>query len=127
MSKELGLTPEQEKQLEDYRAQNKEKVKDIHGKIKDKRKELREELQNQELDIARVAQVHSELKALEAQAEDNRLEGILKVRSILTPEQFRKFGEFTKKGKGHCGKDKHMRRKGGHMEEDVMNNAGGEE
>jgi Spy/CpxP family protein refolding chaperone len=107
ISKELGLTPEQEKELEAQRTENMEKMKELRVKTKDKREALKNELQQKELNMDRINQIHSELKVLHAEMEDNRLEGILKVRSILTLEQFEKFGKLMERHKGlHRGHKK---------------------
>jgi len=52
---------------------------------------LREELEKSELNTQKVYQINNELKQLQAQMLDNRLERILEVRKILTPAQFKKF------------------------------------
>ena len=52
---------------------------------------LRQELEKSQLNMQLVYQINNELKLLEAQILDNRLERILEVRKILTPEQFKKF------------------------------------
>ena len=43
------------------------------------------------LNIGKITQINNELKILSAQMLDRKLEGILEVRKILTPEQFKKF------------------------------------
>jgi Spy/CpxP family protein refolding chaperone len=51
----------------------------------------------------RINRLHSETKKLHAEMADHRLEGILEVREILTPEQFSEFMELTgkhRRGKG---------------------------
>ena len=91
MYKKLGLTPEQDKKLKDHRDGHRSQMETLHKEIKVKRKLLGEELQKTDFDMSKVQQVHDELKSLKARMEDNRLEGILEVRKILTPEQFSKF------------------------------------
>lgn len=104
MQKELNLTPEQAQRLKELRNQHREKRKNGWKDIRAKRQKLQEELQKPKLNEARVRQIHNELKALKAQKADQRLERILEVRKILTPEQFSKFMELTKKFKGERGK-----------------------
>ena len=66
-----------------------------------KREQIKEELQRADFDSNKVKQIHNELKSLKFQAEDHRLDGILEVRTILTPEQFNKFMELKKNRKDH--------------------------
>ncbi|OGX06283.1 MAG: hypothetical protein A2Z88_00545 [Omnitrophica WOR_2 bacterium GWA2_47_8] len=91
MYKELGLTPEQQAQLDAHKEKHRGQMKGLHEQIKAKREEVRAELQKPEVDTNKVQQVHNELKALKAQQEDHQLEGVLEVRKILTAEQFQKF------------------------------------
>ena len=58
------------------------------SQIKEKREEIRNELQRDELNIGKIAQINNELKILSAQMLDRKLEGILEVRKILTPAMF---------------------------------------
>ena len=104
MYKKLGLTPEQDKKLKDHRDGHRSQMETLHKEIKVKRKLLGEELQKTDFDMSKVQQVHDELKSLKARMEDNRLEGILEVRKILTPEQFSKFMKLKEErssGKKH--------------------------
>lgn len=97
VSKELNLTPEQEEQLKNHKTQCRETMKEFRKKIADKREELGKELQKQEIDMEKINQLNSELKAVHSEMQDNRLKGILEVREVLSPEQFAKFREFTEK------------------------------
>ncbi|MCC6543667.1 MAG: periplasmic heavy metal sensor [Nitrospirae bacterium] len=96
MYKQLGLTPLQDKQLKDHRERHRSQMDTLHKEIKAKREQLGDELQKKDFNIHRVQQVHDELKSLKARMEDYRLEGILEVRKILTPEQFSKFMKLKK-------------------------------
>ena len=88
---QLGLTPEQDKQLKDHRDRHRSQMETLHKEIEAKREQIGEELQKTDFDIRKVQQIHGDLKSLKARMEDNRLEGILEVRKILTPDQFSKF------------------------------------
>ncbi len=88
---ELNLTPDQKKQLDENKAKNHEQMKAIFQAMREKMSALREELQKDSLNMERVTQLNGDLKALQAQMLDHRLEGILAVRKILTAEQFKKF------------------------------------
>ena len=89
--KDLDLSEAQKKLLEENKKSRKEEMKSLFSRIKEKREAIRVELQKNELNIGKVTQINNELKILDAQMLDRKLEGILEVRKILTPEQFKKF------------------------------------
>ncbi len=91
--KDLGLSAEQQKLLEVNKAQQKEKTKALFNDLTQKRGLMRQELQNRELNMAAINKANNQIKQLQAQMLDYRLEGILEVRKILTPQQFNKFIE----------------------------------
>jgi len=107
MHKELGLTEDQQQRLQEHRKKHRGGMKSVHKQIKAKKQAMQEELQKDDFDKAKVRTLHSEVKALKDQAADSRLEGILGVREILTPEQFSKFKQMKKKNgfrrNGHKG------------------------
>ena len=107
--KQLGITPQQQERLKAHREQFRSQTKALFQQIKGKKDEISQELQKSNFDINKVRQIHTELKSLQGQMEDNRLEGILEVRKILTPEQFTKFMQMKKewKEKKHDGFRKH--------------------
>ncbi len=98
--KELGVTPEQEQKLKEYREKNHEQMKALQEQLKQKRDAIRQELEKADFNEAQVKTIHNELKSLLSQKEDLRLEGILEVRKILTPDQFKKFSDMMKDKKG---------------------------
>jgi len=87
----LGLTNEQRKLLEENKNKHREQTKALFAQLRQKMNSLRQELEKSELNIQEIYQTNNELKQLQAQMLDNRLERILEVRKILTPEQFKKF------------------------------------
>lgn len=108
---ELGLSPEQEKKLQDRRKAHREEMNSLYENMKAKKKELNAELQKSELNRERVKAIHSELKAFKAEKEDRRLEGMLEVREILTPDQFSKFMKIKEDRKmKRWGKDGDFRK-----------------
>jgi Spy/CpxP family protein refolding chaperone len=98
----LGLTPEQSQKLKDHRKSHKEEARRIHEQLREKRQALKEELEKPDYNPERIKQMHGEMKDLRNKKDDLRLNGILEVRKILTPDQFKKFHELThdkRKGK----------------------------
>lgn len=113
MSSELKLTPEQEKKLKEHKQAHREASKTLWEAVRAKKDELEKELSNPKFEENKVKALHSEITALKAKLADHRLQGILEVRRILSPEQFTKFQDMMKKrmGKGD------RRERGGLMRE----------
>jgi Spy/CpxP family protein refolding chaperone len=94
MHAKLGLDADQQAKLEAHRKDHREEGRALRESLREKRAALRAELEKTSLDEPRVRALHEELKALDARAADHRLNGVLEVRKILTPEQFKKFQEM---------------------------------
>ena len=109
----LNLSPEQQEQLEAYHNQHREESKKLHKSIKEKREALREDLERKDLDMSKVKKLHAQVKAAQGRIEDYRLEGILKVREILTPEQFVEFKKVTDCQRKGAGKSRPKKPKRG--------------
>ena len=110
MNEKLGITPEQAAQLNAHRAEHREQMKTIKESTKQKRDQLKTELEKPEVDQGVVQQIATELKSLQAQLIDMRIAGVLFVKSILTPEQYQKFKTHASekmKQKGKEGKQGH--------------------
>jgi Spy/CpxP family protein refolding chaperone len=102
----LGLNDEQKARLKEHRRRHFTEVKELRGKIHSKMEELRKELEKASLDEGKVRAIHSDIKSLRIKEEDNRLEAILTMHKILTPEQHKKFMEIKKEGfKESCNKN----------------------
>ncbi len=98
--KDLNLTDQQKRALEENKNKRREQTKALFNEMKEKRQLLSQELQKDELNMEKINQANNELKNLQAQMLDNRLASILEVRKILTPEQFKKFiGKMEERGK----------------------------
>ena len=101
MADELGLTEEQQKQLKEHREENRSAAEQLREQKGELRDALRQELQKIDLNKEKIQQLHNELKAVLAEMEDRRLEGILTVREILTPEQAQKLHEVMEEKREH--------------------------
>jgi len=99
--KELKLTEEQKKLLNDNKNKHREQMKAIFQQKKDKMTLIREEIQKDELNMGKITQINNELKDLDSKMLDLMLQGILDVRRILTAEQFKKFMEQAEKHRRH--------------------------
>lgn len=97
MQKKLGITEEQQQKLEDNRKAQAEVMKNIQEGMKQQRGKLQEALKDPAVTRSSVDPIVAEMKSLQAQLIDQRINGIFTAKSILTPEQFEKFTEMTEK------------------------------
>ena len=110
MFAQLNLTEDQRKQLKANKEQQRAQMKSNIQQMKAQREALHQELMKPQLDMDKINAIQTQLKANMAQMADSRLNSILEVRKILTPEQFAKFISTMKErhqrrehkmGKGH--------------------------
>jgi Spy/CpxP family protein refolding chaperone len=108
--KDLGLTPQQTSELKARREANAGKAKEVRDELKAKRAELKAEIEKPTVDRARITALTTDIKGLTGQMIDQRVDNILAMKEILTPEQFSKMQakmHAKKGGKGNWkGKDK---------------------
>ncbi len=97
--KELNLTPEQEKNLEENRKTQSEEMVKLRTAMKEKQAKLQEALKDPAVTKATVEPLVNDMKSLVAQLVDNRIDGIFEVKQILTPEQLVKFQQMMEKQK----------------------------
>lgn len=113
----LNLTEEQTKQLKDLKQLRREAMRGMFKQIKENRKALKEELAKPEPDMNAVNNLQTQLKAIHSQRIDDKLNSLLQIKKILTPEQFNTFLSKKGKWKKHLFK-KYMHKKhhgkGGH-------------
>ena len=107
---QLNLSSEQKKQLDENKQKHRDNMKSSFEKMHSLRQEMRQELTKSELDMNKINGLQSQMKSLQSEMIDRRLESILDVRKILTPEQFAKFNalmeEHRNKNKKSHSKDK---------------------
>lgn len=105
MINELGLTEEQVTAMKAYKEEHRENSKTQRQEMKSLRQSLKTELEKAEPDQAVIDSISTELKNAQAAMIDQRIESILGMKKILTPEQFatfqEKMGNGKGKGKGH--------------------------
>lgn len=88
---ELNLTDAQKEQLKANKTKHREQRKAGFEKMRSYKETLKQELVKPDMDKKRIKEIQDQLKAAQAQIADDRLDSILEVRAILTPEQFTKF------------------------------------
>ena len=97
--KELNLTPEQHKKLEENRKAHREKALQLRTTMVDKEKQLRQALKDTGVTRANIEPLVNEIKSLQAQLIDQRVSGIFTVKEILSPEQISKLNQLMEKRK----------------------------
>ncbi len=97
--KDLKLTEGQKKLLEENKKACREKAKASFEKMKALKAELNQALMQKDLDMDKINQIQSQVKAIHAEMVDDRLNSTLEIKKILTPEQFTQFISSAKKHK----------------------------
>ncbi|HTY45043.1 MAG TPA: periplasmic heavy metal sensor [Patescibacteria group bacterium] len=97
LAKELNLTAEQQKKLEENRKTQRDELVKLLTAIKEKEVELQKALKSPEVTRASVDPLVSSLKSLQAQLIDGRISRIFTLKELLTPEQFAKFQQIAEK------------------------------
>lgn len=99
MAEELGLAPEQKMALDKDRAEFSAKLKDLREKIKAARTNLKAELDKPVADAAKANSLATEVKNLVGQQIQYRVDKVMAMKQILTPEQFSKMKSSMEKHK----------------------------
>jgi len=96
---QLNLTDDQKKLLESNKQDHRARMEGARAELRTTKEALQQEIMDPELNMPKIKALHAKLKALQNQMEDDKLESILAVRSILTAEQFTKFVSLMHKHK----------------------------
>lgn len=96
---DLNLSDEQKKLLEENRKSHREQMGMLRKNMREWRLQMHEELQKPELDMAKINDLQGKLKEAQGKTLDYRLDGILAVHKILTPEQYKEFSKQMKQRK----------------------------
>ena len=97
IDKELNLSPAQREQLKSFRADQQTVMKDIRKQLNEKRLAMKAELEKPESDKDVIDQLSSDIKQLTGQQIDLHTAAMLKMKEVLTPDQFKKFLEIMEK------------------------------
>jgi Spy/CpxP family protein refolding chaperone len=103
IANELGLSQEQKEQLKEQRFQSKYSRIENRNKIRLKELELRHELEKEVVNHEAVNKIVAELKQLHGATIEQRVTSILKMKEILTPEQFEKLESMGRRKGMHRG------------------------
>ena len=91
--KTLNLTKEQQDKLEKQHEADTQSSKELKDKLKTKRAELQQELQKPEIDKNKIKTIIGEINALMAEQFTRRIDDLISMKQILTPDQFKKMLE----------------------------------
>lgn len=105
IKKELALTAEQDKLLADAKSAHRADMKSLTQALKTKHEELKTALAKPGVTKENLEPIASQIKALQSQMVDRRIDGILNIKHILSPEQFQKMQSL----KDGWHKDRHMK------------------
>ncbi len=93
----LGLSPQERVQMKALREEYRGKQGALREQIQAKHEAIRKELDGVNPDRAKAEAIIKEMSVLEEQMAMNRVDEILKIRAILTPEQFQKLHQLHEK------------------------------
>ena len=97
ITRELNLTADQDKRLTEERTASREAMTALFSSLKEKKNELKDALAKPDVTRQQVEPIMAEIKRLQANMVDKRVDGIFKVKEILTPEQFAKLETLKEK------------------------------
>jgi Spy/CpxP family protein refolding chaperone len=97
--KELNLTSEQQKKLEENRKEQRQKSSQLRTTMMEKEKQMQQALKDPGVTREKIEPLVKEIKSLQAQLIDQRVSGIFAVKEILTPEQNSKLHQLMEKRK----------------------------
>jgi Spy/CpxP family protein refolding chaperone len=92
-SKTLNLTSEQQEKVKKHQSTNMEKGAELRNKLRDKNSELKAELDKPQINRNRVNALVAEIKTLMGVQLEQRVDNIIFMKQILTPEQFKQMQE----------------------------------
>ncbi len=109
--KEMNLTEEQKIQLRENRKANHTKMKELRATLREKREALQGNISGTTATPESLRAIANEVKDAQNKLVDLRVEGIIKVQSILTLEQYQQFNKKMEENKGK--RNKSREKKGG--------------
>lgn len=93
---QLNLTEEQKTSLKENKDKQKSQMMSLQKELQQENKNLKDALNSPSFSRRDLEPIAERIKKLEAKKIDLRINGILAVKEILTPEQFSKFQELVK-------------------------------
>jgi Spy/CpxP family protein refolding chaperone len=100
---ELNLTSQQQAQIKKQRNEHFEKNRGASDELRQKRLKLKQELEKETPDTQIIGTLVADINALTARKLEDRVESILSIKQVLTPQQYKALQE---KIKDHAGTKK---------------------
>jgi Spy/CpxP family protein refolding chaperone len=94
--KELNITPAQQQAISQERAQEKAKALELRQQLKSVREEITRELDQEATDTSKVNSLVAQMKELTGNRIEQQVQGIMSLKKILTPAQFKALSEKSK-------------------------------
>ncbi len=107
---DLGLTQEQQESMKTYRSQNQERIKGLHEKLRQAHQALKAELEKEKSSNKVIKDIATSLNNVQAEMVDNRIDSVLKMKEVLSPEQFKQFTEKIEEHRKKTKESKQRRR-----------------
>ncbi|HTY45941.1 MAG TPA: periplasmic heavy metal sensor [Patescibacteria group bacterium] len=98
--KDLNLTPQQQEQIKKQRNEHFEKNRGAGDELRQKRLKLKQELEKEVPDRKLINALVADINTLTARKLQDRVDSILAIKEILTPQQYKAFQE---KIRSHAG------------------------
>ena len=112
ITRELNLSADQKNRLEQERTAHREAMEALHSALKERKRELQDALARPDVTREQVAPVLTQIKKLQSDMADKRVDGIFAVKGILSPEQFAKLQSMKEKRMKGDNKKGHGKERG---------------
>lgn len=100
---QLNLSAGQKERIKALRQNQKQQMKELRQSFKEARQKLKEHLDKSEANHESIAPLANDIKNILGKMVDQRIENVLAVKSVLTPEQFSQLQEAQKSRKDERG------------------------
>lgn len=100
---ELNLTPQQRQQIMDQRVKDEQQAQALRQQLKASNEELNRELEKDVPDQAKISQLVSQTRELMGKRIESKVESILLLKKILTPEQYKMLRDKRAQSKDQKG------------------------
>lgn len=112
ITRELNLSTDQQNRLEQERTAHREAMEKLSSALKEKKRELQEAIARPDITRQQMEPMLTQIKKLQSDMTDKRVDGIFAVKGILSSEQFAKLQSMKEKRMraGHKKRDGKERR-----------------
>lgn len=90
---QLQLTPQQQEILMKRRQEQRTSRQELYRQMREKRAALQEEIGKPQSDAARINDLTQDISTMQARQLDEKVEELMELKRILTPQQYQKFQE----------------------------------